>query len=63
MFLAQIITDFVPVLTEPSLKIMNRYLSQRIIDIFPRIIKGKLIRFNPVLLAPRGQRPGLKNWY
>ena len=36
----------------------NSYLSNRIIDKFPRIVKVKLIQ---VLLALRGRRPGLTN--
>ena len=35
------------------------YLLHRIIDIFPQIFKLKIIRFKPVLLAPRSQRPEL----
>ena len=45
----------------PSAAVITKvpsYLSHRIIDSFPRILK-KIIRFKPVLLAPLGRRPGL----
>ena len=35
------------------------YLSQSIIDSFPRILKWKIIRLKLILLAPRDQRPRL----
>ena len=41
----------------------NSYLSHRVIDSFPWILKWKIVRLKPVLLAPRTRRPGLKKWY
>ena len=40
----------------------NSYLSHRIVDNFPRIIKWKKIGSKQVLLYPSGRRPRLK-WY
>ena len=53
------IAEIKPVKIQQILSVLkpdwNCYSSHRILDSFPRILKWKIVRLKPVLLAPRGR--------